>query len=120
MAEPLIMVVDTNNAEREAMSQQLSNEGYEVKGVSSLEELQLALKGKQKYALILIDLSGFDQHIWGICDTIREAKIPFIIIAPQRSPAVQRDSIKCGASGLFVKPLSAKDLLEYIRTVNGQ
>ena len=66
---------------------------------------------------------GTEPHcagIWDRCEELCKAKIPFIVISPQRSPLIQRDSMKHGASGLLVKPLSIKELLEYIHTLLGE
>lgn len=116
---PVILVLDSNRANLELLSQQLGQEGYETLSAASLQELDQAMQGTQKIALSLIDLSGFDQRVWERCEKLRKAKIPFIVIAPQRSPAIQRDSMRHGASSLLVKPLSIKDLLEYVKTLLG-
>jgi DNA-binding response OmpR family regulator len=117
--KPLILAVDSNRANLEVLSQELGREGYATLKAASLEELDGAIKGKERVALSLIDLSGFDERIWERCEELREAKIPFILLSPQRSPTVQRDSLKYGASGLLLKPLAIQELLEHIRTMIG-
>ena len=104
----------------ELLGQQLVKEGYETVSAASLEELESSIQEKKNIALALIDLSGFDQRIWERCEVLREAKIPFIVISPQRSPLIQKDSMKHGASGLLVKPLTIKELIEYIHTLLGE
>jgi DNA-binding response OmpR family regulator len=116
----IILLVDSNRANLALLSQQLVKEGYDTVGAASLEEIDSSIKEKKNTALALIDLSGFDQRIWERCEALRKAKIPFIVISPQRSPLVQRDSMKHGASGLLVKPLGIKELMEYIHTLLGE
>jgi len=116
----VILVVGSNQANLEILSQQLVKEGYETVSAASLEELDSSIQEKKDIALALIDLSGFDQRIWERCEALRKVKIPFIVISPQRSPLVQRDSMQHGASGLLVKPLGIKELLEYIHTLLGE
>ena len=116
----VILLVGSNRANLELLSQQLVKEGYETLSAASLEELDSSMQKKADIALSLIDLSGFDQRIWERCEALRKAKIPFIVISPQRSPLVQRDSMQHGASGLLVKPLGIKELLEYIHTLLGE
>jgi len=111
--------VDSNRSNLELLSQQLEQAGYETLAAASLEELDQAIRGKEKIALSLIDISGFDRHIWERCEQLSKLKTPCIVISPQRSPAVQRESMKHGASGLLVKPLDFKDLLEHIHTALG-
>ena len=115
-----ILSVGSNRANLELLSQQLVKEGYETVGAASLEELDNSIQEKKDFAVALIDLSGFDQQIWERCEALRKAKIPFIVISPQRSPIIQRDSMKHGASGLLVKPLGIKELMEYIHTLLGE
>ena len=114
-----ILSVSSNRANLELLSQQLVKEGYETLSAASLEELDNSIQKKKDIALALIDLSGFDQRIWERCEALREAKIPFIVISPQRSPLIQKDSMKHGASGLLVKP-GMKELMEYIHTLLGE
>ncbi len=117
--KPVILIIDNNRSDQELISQHLGQEGYDTLAATSLAELDKALSGKKKIALALIDLSGFDQFIWERCAELRKIKIPFIVISPQRSPTIQRDSMRCGASGLLVKPVGVKELIEYIHTLLG-
>jgi CheY-like chemotaxis protein len=117
--KPVILTVGSNRTNLELLSEQLGREGYDPLTAASLEELDEAIKEKGKLALSLIDLSGFDQRLWMRCEELRKAKVPFILISPQRSPTVQRDSMKHGASGLLVKPVGIRALMEYIHTLLG-
>jgi DNA-binding response OmpR family regulator len=118
-AESIILVVDSNRGNLELLSQQLGQAGYQILIAASLKELDQAIQGKEKIALSLMDISGFDRRIWERCEELHKAKTPFIVVSARRSPTIQRYSIKHGASGLLVKPLDFKDLLEYIHTVLG-
>jgi DNA-binding response OmpR family regulator len=119
MENPLILIINANRGEMEALANELEQEGYEAIGASSLEEMDGALEGQENITLALLDLAGFDKSIWEYCDQLHEAKIPFMVIAPQRSPSIQRDSMKHSANGLLVKPLGIKDLIEHIHTALG-
>jgi DNA-binding NtrC family response regulator len=119
MKTPLIIIANTNRNELETLAQELQQEGYETLGAVNADELHKALHRKKKAALVVLDMSGFDESVWERCSYMHEAKIPFIVIEPQRSPVIQRNSMKHGASGLLVKPLSNKELIEHIHTVLG-
>lgn len=119
MEEPSILIVDNNRSELEQLALQLKEEGYTTVGASSLEEIDNAIKGEQDIKLALLDVTGFDESIWERCDKLHEAKIPYIVITPQRSPVVQRESMKHGACGLLVKPLGTKELVEHIHAALG-
>ena len=115
--KPVIVVANSNQADLGLLSQQLVKEGYDTLDAASLEELDARIRVSKKIALGLIDLSGFDQRIWERCEALHKARIPYIVISPQRSPLIQRDSMKHGASGLLVKPLGIRELLEHIYTL---
>jgi DNA-binding response OmpR family regulator len=117
--KPMILIVGSDRASLELMGQQFGQEGYDTVSAASLDELDRAILGKLPINVSLIDLAGFDERLWERCDELRKSKIPFIVISPRRSPIVQRDSMKHGASGLLVKPLGIKDLLEYVHTLLG-
>ena len=119
MTGPLILIVDNNRSNLEQLAQQLEEEGYVTIGASSLEEMDSAIEAQKNIKLAMLDLAGFDDSIWERCDRMHDAKIPFIVIMPQRSPSMQRDSMKHGANGLLVKPLGIKELIEHIHTALG-
>jgi CheY-like chemotaxis protein len=119
MAQPVILLADTNRSNAETLAQELGQEVYETIIATSPEELEQLLKGEKKPVLAVIDLSGFKEDIWGSCDRMHEYNIPYIIIAPQRSPSVQRESMRHGVCGLLIKPVATGELIEYIHTALG-
>jgi len=118
-AKAIILVVDSNRSNLEHLSQLLGQTGYQMLTAASLEELDQAIQREEKIVLSLIDISGFGKRIWERCEELHKAKTPFIVISPRRSSTIQRHSMEHGASGLLVKPLDFKDLLEHIHTVLG-
>jgi len=116
----VILAVDSNLSNLELLTQALEREGYKMRTATSLAELDQTIQGEEKIALALIDLSGFDRSVWEHCEQLRKAKIPFIVIAPQRSPIVQQESMRQGARGMLIKPVGVKELVEHIRTLLGE
>jgi len=116
---PVILTVGSNKTNLDLLAQQLAAVNYDTYKATSLEELGEALNIKTGFAMALVDVSGFDQSIWKYCEQLRINKIPFIVISPQRSHSIQRDSMQYGASAILVKPLGVKELLEFVRTLLG-
>jgi DNA-binding NtrC family response regulator len=119
MDSPVILVLNSNRSELETLTAELEQEGYITTGVSSIEEMDSALHDQKNIRLALLDLTGFDKSVWQLCDQLDKVKIPFIVITPQRSPSIQRDSMKHGANGLLIKPIATKKLIEYIHEALG-
>ncbi len=108
----IILVLSAHHPDLETLTRRLDKEGYDTVSATSLGEFDQVVKGKSRIALSLLDVSGFDQHIWERCDMLRKAKVPFIIISPQFSPAIQRRGAEHGASALFIRPISVTDMID--------
>ena len=120
MEKEVILTSVTDRSQAELLAQQLSKEGYELVTANNVSELVDAINKKGNIALAVIDMDAFDETIWQHLDSLKKLNVPFIIISPGRSPSIQRDSVKHGASGLFTKGLHFKELLEYIHTLLGK
>jgi DNA-binding response OmpR family regulator len=115
----LVLIAGTDSSQLDLTARQLESEGYATTCAVSLEDIDRIISDKTDVSLALIDLTGFDQTIWDRCDKLRQQKIPYIVIAPQRSPAFQRNSTEHGASCLLIKPLGTKEIAEYIYALIG-
>ncbi len=118
--KPLILALDSNRRNLELLGQFLEREGYQTLAAHSLEEFQTALSRKDEIGLVLLDISGFDRHIWDHCEQLREFQIPFLVISPRQSAAIQQESLAQGARSMLVKPLASKELIGLIRSLIGE
>lgn len=116
----LVIVVSSNRGSAEQLSQSLKQQRYDIRIAISLAELDTVVENREKVALVVIDLAGFDQAVWKQCERLQAAKIPFLVITDQRSPSVQKESMRYGARGVFTKPIGAKELAEYVRATLGR
>ncbi|RMF90252.1 MAG: DNA-binding response regulator [Nitrospinota bacterium] len=114
---PLILAVDRNRRNLELLTQFLTREGYQVQGVASAEELDQVLAASTQIDLALIDLAGFDRSIWERCEQLRRREIPFLILSPRQSLALQQESLAHGARGVLVKPLAVRELLGIMQSL---
>jgi DNA-binding response OmpR family regulator len=95
----------------------LGNEGYATLPAISYEEFDQALAQPHLIAGSLIDIAGFDAEIWSRCERLRAAKIPFLIVSPKHSAAIQQTSLSHGAKGVMVKPLVVQELIRIIQSI---
>lgn len=115
-----VLVVNGNRHDLYTLGQQLEKEGYRVHKALSVKESDKAMQTVEgKISLALVDVSELDQGIWENCQQLQKAKIPFLVISAKRSPTIQQESIKCGASGVLLKPLGVKELVEHMRSLIG-
>ena len=114
---PLILLINRNRRNLELLTQFLGKGGCRTITAISLEEFDQALETVEDIALALVDLAGFDPNIWERCERLRNEEIPFLIISPKQTMAIQQEGIARGARSVLVKPLIAKQLLEMIRNL---
>ena len=115
----MILLVNHNERNLELLSDLLAKRGYATAPANSLEAFDTLLAGPDEVAMALIDIAGFDQAIWGRCEQLRRHKIPFLVISPRESAAIQQASLTHGAKGFMVKPLVIKELLGIIESMVG-
>jgi DNA-binding response OmpR family regulator len=116
-AMPVILAVDRNHRNLELLRQFLGREGYQTRTAATLEEFDQLLTESDGIGLALVDIAGFDRTIWERCEGLRHHKIPFLVLSPKQSTAIQQVSLTYGARGVLIKPLIAKELLGLIRSL---
>ncbi|WP_293125154.1 response regulator [Microcoleus sp. bin38.metabat.b11b12b14.051] len=116
----IILAVDRNQRNLELVAQFLHKEGYQTLGACSLEDVARAIGEPARIGMALVDISGFDRQIWDCCEQLRNHQIPFLILSPKQSAAIQHESFSRGARSMLVKPLIVKDLLSIVRSLLGE
>ena len=113
----VILAVDRNHRNLELLSQFLEREGYQTRPAATLEEFDQALAEANGIGLALVDIAGFDRAIWERCEGLRYHKIPFLVLSPRQSAAIQQASLTHGARGVLIKPLVVRELLRLIHSL---
>lgn len=117
--QPLILTVDTNRRNLELLNKFLGKEGYQTVSANSIEELDSILNDSLELQLVLLDISGFNTHIWEHCEQIKQRHIPFLVISPRQNAAIQQASLVHGANSMLVKPLVLKQFVNLIKGLLG-
>jgi DNA-binding response OmpR family regulator len=116
-AGAMILLVNHNQRNLELLSDFLAKGGYVTAPASSLEAFDTLLTGPDEVDIALVDVAGFDQAIWERCEQLRRRKIPFLVISPRQSVAIQQASLTHGAKGVMIKPLVTRELLGIIESM---
>jgi DNA-binding response OmpR family regulator len=114
---PLILAVDHNRRNVELLRQFLGKEGYELLAATTPDEFDRALAESEDIGLALVDIAGFDRSIWERCEELRARRVPFLVLSPKQSTALQQTSLTHGARGVLVKPLVVRELQGIIRSL---
>jgi FixJ family two-component response regulator len=117
-AQPLIAVIDDDDAVRAALSNLLHSAGYATCCFESAEAF-LAGDCLRTARCAIMDvrlsaMSGFElkQHLTGL-----QITLPAIFISGNASPAERARAIALGAVAFLCKPINADILLTYIKRV---
>lgn len=116
----IILSVDSNRRNQELLQAFLAKHGYRSMPVFSLTDLDQALVNPAAIGLAMVDIGGFDRTIWERCEQLRNRGVPFLVLSPRQSAAIQQASLSHGARGVYIKPLAVKELLVVIRTLMGE
>ncbi len=113
------MLVSSSPGDAEQLGQSLKRQSYDMLVATTLAGMDGVIRSGRGVALAVIDLAGFGQAVWKHCEMLRAAKIPFLVIADQRSSSVQVESLIHGARGVFTKPVAGSQLAEYVQATLG-
>ncbi len=118
---PVVLALDRNARNLELLASLLKREGYETVAATGLEELDQALAHPPAdLTIALLDITRFGREVWSRCERLREMSIPFLVVAPVRTAAIERDSLLRGARSVLVKPLRAAEFVETIRCLQAR
>lgn len=112
-----ILLVNHLPRNLQLLAEYLGNEGLSTVTASTYEEFDEVLRQQPQLDGALVDIAGFDTHIWTRCEALRAAKIPFLVVSPQQSAAIQQAGIAHGARSVMVKPLVVKELIGVIKSI---
>jgi len=99
------------------LAELLEKEGYTTRSASSYGEFDRLLDQRLPIHGALVDIAGFNADIWMRCERLRAASIPFLVVSPQQSAAIQRAGLAHGARSVMVKPLVVKELISVIKSI---
>src|SRR5215813_12609050 len=98
-----LLLVDHLPRNLQLLGEFLGKEGYQTIGASNYAEFDRALsQHKDAIQGALVDIAGFDAHIWERCEQLRTAKIPFLVVSAQMSAAIQAAGLSHGAKSVMV------------------
>ncbi|MDH3602309.1 MAG: response regulator [Candidatus Tectomicrobia bacterium] len=113
----LVLLVNRNRHNLALLVRYMEREGYQTVSALNLEAFDKALEEREKIALALIDVTGFNSAIWERCDRLSQSTVPFLVIAPRDLPVLQQAGMTHGAQGVLVKPLVPNELMGLVHNL---
>lgn len=112
----MILAAARNHRHLELVAQFLRKEGNWVKSANPLEALDLAISQSKAIGLALVDIDGFSRRVWS-CERIRDRQIPFLLLLPKQSVAIEQQNLAHRMQSTLVKPLVIKKFLGIVRSL---
>lgn len=109
MPEVLLLMRRSGNAK--VMGDALARHGYTYCVAGEVAQLEAALSPERRPCAALIDVTGFHEEVWAMCEMLQRNDVPYLMVsAPERQAFCSR-GLEFGAAGVMIKPLSKPRLL---------
>jgi DNA-binding response OmpR family regulator len=112
-----ILLVSRNAQNVKLLADTLLKQGYGVAVATSAGEFEEHVDAEEAIKLALVDLTGFDAAIWPLCERLRTAQTPLLMLAARKSPSLDQTGRAHGANSVLVKPVGVRELVGLIRVM---
>lgn len=96
------------------VSAELKNMGHACIVASNNVAVTEALYTNSSVELALVDVAGFGESVWAICEKLQYNNVPFIVLSPKRELGVTSKTLGLGATSILEKPIVKSSLLQLI------
>lgn len=113
-----LLVVDDDPRLRSLLERFLTEQGYRVRGVENVEQMERMLT-RELFSLIVLDLMLPGEDGLSACRRLRAAdnQIPIIMLTAKGDDASRIAGLELGADDYLAKPFNPRELLARIRAV---
>lgn len=116
MSEPIITVVDDDDAVRDSLALLLNFRGFRCRGYASAEDCLKAWSPDWRGCLLLdLRMGGMDGLALQQALTVRGSRLPVVFLTGHGDIAHARAALKAGAVDFLEKPYAEEALLEAVR-----
>jgi DNA-binding NtrC family response regulator len=114
--KPSILLIDDDEATQFAFSKFLSNEGYDIRAVSSLNEARQVLLARY-FDAVLLDMNLPDGSGLPFIDELRKtnASIAIVVITAYGDISTAVEAMQIGADNFLPKPVNMKELDVFLK-----
>lgn len=111
-----MLAVAHNRQNLALLKETFEAEGVSVRTAATPEEMARFPDPDEEIHVALVDVDGFGEEVWDLCERLSDAGVPVIVVAKIRDDRVQRESIKRGVSTVVEKPLRKANLRAMLHT----
>jgi CheY-like chemotaxis protein len=111
---PDILLIMRKPGNIRVLDEALQNYGHSCAGADSCESLERVLGQDLPPDLALVDVTGFGETIWRMCEKLQHKNIPFIVLSAKRELELSSKTLSYGATSVLEKPVVKASLLKLI------
>lgn len=113
-----ILVVDDDSRLRSLLERFLTEQGYRVRSVENVEQMDRMLQ-REHFHLLVLDLMLPGEDGMSACKRLREAnnQMPIIMLTAKGDEASRIQGLELGADDYLAKPFNPRELLARIKAV---
>lgn len=113
---PLILVMKHPGNAR-VLKDAVAEIGLTAVEASSEADLQAELARMGSSRSALVDVSGFGDTVWKLCDLLQRHNVPFVVLSTPQDTAASSRSLTYGATSVLQKPVAKAALLQLVRDI---
>jgi DNA-binding response OmpR family regulator len=114
---PEILLVVRKPGNIRVLSQTLESHEYTCTGVRDKEALEALFKQSPYPDLALVDVSGFGESVWSMCELLQHKNVPFIVLSAKQELSLSSRTLSYGAASILQKPIIKTSLLKFIESM---
>lgn len=111
---PDILLVMRKPGNIRVLDEALKGHGHSCAGANSCDSLEIIFKQGPTPDLALVDVTGFGESVWLMCEKLQHKNIPFIVLSAKQELQLSSKSLSYGASSILEKPVVKASLLKLI------
>jgi len=112
-----VILVMKQPGNAKVLKQAISEIGFAGIVISSDDELRNELEHKNSACIALVDVSGFGNTVWKLCQMLQENEVPFVVLSTPRERNIGSKSLSYGATSVLLKPLAKAPLLQLVKNL---
>lgn len=116
--EPLISIIDDDQAMRSALVRLIRSVGYIARGFASAEEfIEAGIMPHCSCVVTDIQMPGMNGILLTKLIAERQPKVPVILVTAHTEPGLKERALASGAAAFFRKPLDTTAFVECLKKI---
>ncbi|MEX0617707.1 MAG: response regulator [Pseudohongiellaceae bacterium] len=110
----VVLLIMKSPGNRKVITHLFDDQQLDFVAIDNETALATQLQQHRLARFALVDVAGLGQSIWRICERLRQASVPFVVLSPPQAMEASSNTLTYGALSLLQKPIPQAVLLKLI------